>query len=168
MSPTLELALIVTLAGMLAIASAAAGVLWSRLRSAPLVRAAHLARELAERQRALEALIERLERPAKRGREPSFARGGATIRPGLSRVDPAQATAVAGPTLIAVPDLSAPASPAASAAAELAGRFGAIWERAERGESADAIARATGQPIGQVELILGLRRQLSAAAEGRP
>jgi hypothetical protein len=66
-----------------------------------------------------------------------------------------------------VPDLSA--SPAgagqggdpAPAAAELAQRFGAIWRLAEEGATADAIARLTGQPIGHVELILGLKRHLA-------
>ena len=40
----------------------------------------------------------------------------------------------------------------------LARRFGPIWELADKGRSPGAIARETGQPIGQVELILGLRR----------
>ncbi|HEX8204327.1 MAG TPA: hypothetical protein VF590_27865, partial [Isosphaeraceae bacterium] len=72
----------------------------------------------------------------------------------------------AGPTLIAVPDLAGPPGEAEAASAELARRFGAIWDLADAGAPAEAIARGTGQPIGQVELILGLRRQL-ATAEGR-
>ena len=46
------------------------------------------------------------------------------------------------------------------------GRFGGVWGMADAGMPAEAIARETGQPIGQVELILGLRRQLLAAEAG--
>ena len=42
----------------------------------------------------------------------------------------------------------------------------AIWALADAGAPAEAIARETGQPIGQVELILGLRRQLGRARRG--
>ena len=37
-------------------------------------------------------------------------------------------------------------------------RYAAIWDLADSGASPDVIARATGLPIGQIELILGLRR----------
>jgi hypothetical protein len=43
---------------------------------------------------------------------------------------------------------------------DLARRFARIWGMADRGASADRIAAATGQPIGQVELVLNLRRRL--------
>lgn len=46
----------------LAVVSALAGALWARARSVPLWQVAQLARELAERQRALEELVLRLER----------------------------------------------------------------------------------------------------------
>jgi hypothetical protein len=49
--------------------------------------------------------------------------------------------------------------------AGLSQRYAAIWELAASGASPDAIARATGQPVGQIELILGLRRQMGASAE---
>ena len=39
-------------------------------------------------------------------------------------------------------------------------RYAAIWSLAASGSSAEVIARATGQPVGQIELILGLRRQI--------
>jgi hypothetical protein len=42
-------------------------------------------------------------------------------------------------------------------------RYSAIWTLADTGASAEVIARATGQPIGQIELILGLRRQIDGA-----
>jgi hypothetical protein len=75
---------------------------------------------------------------------------------------------VGGPTLIAIPSLSAISSEASAvAAAELGRRFGAIWALADAGQAPEAIARATGQPIGQVELILGLRRQLLSSTGSR-
>jgi hypothetical protein len=54
--------LIVGMAVALAVVSALAGALWARARSLPLWQVAQLARELAERQRALEELVSRLER----------------------------------------------------------------------------------------------------------
>lgn len=56
-----------------------------------------------------------------------------------------------------MPDLAPPTAPSAEVVAEMARRFGGIWDLADSGASPLAIARATGQPIGQVELILGLR-----------
>jgi hypothetical protein len=171
MSPSLAVTLIAALALMLAAASAVAGALWWRQRSTPLVEAARLARDLAERQKALEALLERLERlEADAGPEsdppPPVAEppGSPTVR---HRFDPPRPDAVRGPTLIAVPDLSATGSAAPPLSAELARRFGDVWALADAGVPAAAIARRTGQPIGQVELILGLRRQV-AVGEGRP
>ena len=74
-----------------------------------------------------------------------------------------------GLTLIAVPNLAAEFGPNHFDdldPSDLVGRFGPIWDLAEAGASAETIARATGQPVGQVELILGLRRGRDAA--GRP
>jgi hypothetical protein len=71
------------------------------------------------------------------------------------------------PTLIAVPDLSAESKPVPSEF-EPARRFEEICALADAGNTADAIARATGQPIGQVELVLGLRRQFSRATPEQP
>ena len=64
---------------------------------------------------------------------------------------------MAGPTLIAIPNLAATGDwvPAPSTTTDLGRRFGSIWELADAGASAETIARETGQPIGQVELILG-------------
>lgn len=77
-----------------------------------------------------------------------------------------------GPTLIAVPNLAVgPSGPAPSAtpgaAADLGRRFGDVWALADSGASAQSIAGRTGHPVGQVELILGLRRQ-AAPAEAPP
>lgn len=73
-----------------------------------------------------------------------------------------------GPTLIAVPNLAVgPSGPAPSAApgaaADLGRRFGDVWALADSGASAQSIAVRTGHPVGQVELILGLRRQAAPA-----
>jgi hypothetical protein len=65
------------------------------------------------------------------------------------------------PKLIAVPKLPAIQDRQAMMSG-LSQRYAAIWELAEAGASPDAIARATGQPMGQIELILGLRRQMDA------
>jgi hypothetical protein len=179
MSPALAMALIVCLILLLALASAAAGALWWRGRSLPLAEAVRLADALDCQRRALEAIRVRLELggppgPGAEGPRPapaasSWLPGGAgpdrrVDRKGGPGSGPG---AGAGPTLIAVPDLSGPPPEGAAASTELARRFGAIWDLADAGASAEAIARGTGQPIGQVELILGLRRQLVAAAEGR-
>ena len=61
------------------------------------------------------------------------------------------------PPLIAVPDLAPPAPSEVAIPEELVRRFGAIWEMADGGASPSEIARNVGLPIGQVELILGLR-----------
>jgi hypothetical protein len=67
------------------------------------------------------------------------------------------------PPLIAIPNLAATAHDREAAIGTLAQRHAAIWTLADRGASSEAIARATGQPIGQIELILGLRRQIDGA-----
>ncbi len=176
MDPTLVLASIVTLAALLAIASAAAGALWWRVRTAPMVRADELSRRAGGPAREVEAILARLEALAERtsgskaGRRPAPTALFPTGPAACWRVDPPPGSrTLAGPTLIAVPDLAVPAEDAESedaAASELAGRYGPIWELADAGVSPEAIARSTGHPIGQVELILGLRRQLAHTATG--
>jgi hypothetical protein len=74
----------------------------------------------------------------------------------------ARAEVAPAPTLIAVPSLAAPASEREAAINGISHRYAAVWALADSGASADVIARATGQPIGQIELILGLRRQIDA------
>ncbi len=63
-----------------------------------------------------------------------------------------------GPILIAVPDLAPPCRGDQPIPPEFAERFGGIWDLADSGASASTIARATGQPVGRIELILALRR----------
>ncbi len=81
-------------------------------------------------------------------------------RPG-GRVVPSSAAAPAQPNLITVPRLAGSLERMGEGDGDgiLHQRYAAIWEMADAGAPPDAIARATGQPIGQVELILGLRRQ---------
>jgi hypothetical protein len=66
----------------------------------------------------------------------------------------------AGPTLITVPSLASNGSEAVAqgASGELSRRYSAIWNLADSGESVASIAQSTGHPLGEVELILGLRR----------
>jgi hypothetical protein len=66
------------------------------------------------------------------------------------------------PTLIAVPNLAAASQDRQAALNGLNQRYAAIWSLADTGAPPDVIARATGQPIGQIELILGLRRQINS------
>ncbi len=62
--------------------------------------------------------------------------------------------------LIAVPSLDASPGDRELTVSALKERHAAIWALADNGAAADVIARATGQPIGQIELILGLRRSI--------
>jgi hypothetical protein len=115
--------------------------------------------ELLGMHRALEARLTKVE--------------AASVNPAASvdrkpsrRVDPGASATSAGPTLISVPDLAAPPASNAEAAAEFDRRFGPVWGMADEGMPVDAIARETGYPVGQVELILGLRRRLLVAEAG--
>jgi hypothetical protein len=74
---------------------------------------------------------------------------------------------LAEPKLIAVPNLAA-AQDRQAMHGGLSQRYAAIWDLADAGSSPDVIARATGQPIGQIELILGLRRQYDASRTNIP
>ena len=165
MSPTVSIALSVSSIVFSAVVAVALGVLWRRVRALPVDEIARGLENLAERQRAVESLLTRLEeREAARARSVAPPRGRGSDPSSIAprRLDRGEANAARGPTLIAVPHLAAP-TPEGSAAADLDRRFGAIWALADSGDSADEIARKTGQPIGQVELILGLRRQLNAS-----
>src|SRR5271157_2019169 len=68
------------------------------------------------------------------------------------------------PTLIAVPDLGAvEEEPEGRAGSELGERHGEAWTLAAAGVPSEEIARQTGQPIGQIELIVGLYRRLHSS-----
>jgi hypothetical protein len=215
-------ALVAALVVLLVAVSAVAGWLWCRLRSLPShLRVAQLARDLADRQRALEALIERLDprpmtrrirldpplsasegpsashlsprerstasqTPAGEGQPGGRDAGDRGTAPTPSHLSPPERSTASqtpageglpvaaspapwnvwpAPTLIAVPDLAAivaadeaQLAEQARTADDLDQRHGALWTLSDSGYSADAIARQTGLPIGQVELILALRR----------
>ena len=69
------------------------------------------------------------------------------------------------PPLISVPDLGREAAPADEGLAE---KHGEVWALVEEGRTPREIARQTGRPIGQVELVAGLYRQhLAARNRGR-
>jgi hypothetical protein len=86
-----------------------------------------------------------------------------TVYARSKRGEAARAVAAPAPTLIAVPSLAAPPSEREASIEGISHRYAAIWSLADSGAPADVIARATGQPIGQIELILGLRRQIDAS-----
>lgn len=65
------------------------------------------------------------------------------------------------PILIAIPDLGAVEEESDErAGSELGERHGEAWTLAAAGVPPEEIARQTGQPIGQIELIVGLYRRL--------
>ncbi len=77
------------------------------------------------------------------------------------------------PILIAIPDLAArDPEPGDRSETELGQRHGEAWALAAAGASPAEIARQTGQPIGEVEVIVGLYRQLhgsrGATGHARP
>lgn len=164
MLPAWQLALFATLTVIQAVGLALTIAAWRTARRGERAASARL--------EALESRLARLEAP-RESRSPVNVRSGGPIPLGprsMRRADRPGGGPLAGPTLIAVPNLAAapgPPSPSATAAAELDRRFGAIWAMADAGATAEAIARDVGQPVGQVELILGLRRRLAAPEGGR-
>ena len=136
--------------------------------------------ELSGQIRALKARLERCEDALQPRREPAgslerFAPPGSRAprppapigkgAPGRRGGPPA--VDIVEPRLIAVPDLSA-AHDRQAMHSGLQQRYAAIWDLADSGSAPDVIARATGLPIGQVELILGLRRQLDGTRTNIP
>lgn len=131
---------------------------------------ARLRAELAEQRARINRLSERVDRlespPINLPEEPLRSRPEPIVEPTSREPQPPQGEVpgpITEPTLIAVPNLAANGEPdrADAASSELARRFRAIWDLRDRGADAEAIARASGQPVGQVELILGLRRSLT-------
>jgi hypothetical protein len=180
LNPSLVLIVASVLGLAVAVALMMVGALWARFRSLHLERTTQIVGDLARRQESIEAFLSRLEAERAGGSAgtaaPSLhpkagaraASAGAGRAVPAQRADRASPTAVGGPTLIVVPSLTpAVTEGSRTAALELGERFGAIWELADRGQSPEAIARETGQPVGQVELILGLRRQLTSGAGER-
>jgi hypothetical protein len=67
------------------------------------------------------------------------------------------------PALIAVPSLPGAPYDREASVSGLSERFDAIWALADNGSSPEVIARATGQPVGQIDLILGIRRKIAGS-----
>ena len=127
--------------------------------------------DLGRSLRDLDVRIDRLERSIRNSSgesEPAIPSSPAAVAPvsswltTASRRDQRACNRIGSEdtTLIAVPNLAAAANDREAAAAEISERFAAIWSLAATGSSPELIARATGQPIGQIELILGLRREI--------
>jgi hypothetical protein len=124
-------------------------------------------RKLADELRGFETRLARLE-----AAEPDDTKRRGLIRAGSSgsrgtlRVDSANGPGFgrtdlpSEPRLIAVPNLEAAPQDRDITVSGLKERHAAIWALADSGSAPEVIARATGQPIGQIELILGLRRQI--------
>ena len=66
--------------------------------------------------------------------------------------------------MISVPDLAAGPEDREPSSNSLSQRYAAIWTLADQGATPEVIAKATGQPIGQIELILGLRRHIDGSS----
>ena len=118
-------------------------------------------RETSRRLSVLEERILRLDRPVSVPATPKAMQEGssqATPR----RVHPPQPI-VPHPkphaSLISVPNLAISSDAQLPPESDLNRRFASVWDLAEAGASSEAIARKTGHPVGQVELILGLKRQ---------
>ena len=79
-------------------------------------------------------------------------------RPAETRVEPE-----GDASIISVPNLAAGPEEREAPANSLSQRYAAIWTLADQGASPEVIAKATGQPIGQIELILGLRRHIDGS-----
>jgi hypothetical protein len=128
---------------------------------------------ITERVGALEGRLEQFDRAtndqpstAKHGEESGIPQGPHWLGAGHAkskRLGADRAAAASAPTLIAVPSLAGPPSEREASINGLSHRYAAIWSLANSGASADVIARATGQPVGQIELILGLRRQIDTS-----
>ncbi len=149
---SMQVTVIVAMAVLLTVVSAIAVVLGWRLRSLGRRPSAHAMQAWTQRLEALEALVR--DSLSNRGPEPPAHPVGPRR---IVRIDPAPESPKT-PRLIAVPDLSTPPSDETDTAEALRQRYQEIWDQADSGLDAEAIARASGQPIGQIELILGLRR----------
>lgn len=157
MSATLSVLLLVSTHCLLAAVLVCSVRTWLRVRALPGPELARVIESLRAEIAALKPALERVkaERRTARNRVAPASR--------LHRIDPAVENAVPGPTLIAVPNLATSTEGTGPANEELGRRFAPVWSLADTGLSAEAIAERTGQPIGQVELILGLRRQLGTS-----
>ena len=156
MFTSLQIALLVMFAASLMLVAAAVARLWIQGRS----QSSELARLSAELIRHRDGLVASPTPAPLPDREAK-----AVFIPSRRRDNP-ESAGPKKPVLIAVPDLAPPIPKSVEFPAELVQRFGAIWELADSGAPIEAIARASGHPIGQIELILGLRRTRDAESRG--
>ena len=127
---------------------------------------------LAQRLLAIESRIEELESHGRRASD-DHARAHGHAAPGESKPGRRTQSFLDGredqaarnePTLIAIPDLGAGEEESDErAGSELGERHGEAWTLAAAGVPPEEIARQTGQPIGQIELIVGLYRRLHSS-----
>lgn len=82
---------------------------------------------------------------------------------GQQREASAAARSESPPSLISIPDMTTRPPDESDDAANLAQKHAEVWAMAERGLAAAEIARSTRRPIGEVELILGLRGRRNAS-----
>jgi hypothetical protein len=175
-TPIVLNAAVVFLGSLMAIGVVLLLIVGVRLRKHLKAGFSRVSGELGETQRVLKDLARRIdviEQELKEAKTIAFPKRPMppSVRLATStstRQDSRRGSSAAGPTLIAIPNLAAShPDESETAAVELGRRFGGIWELADSGSSPEAIARHTGQPVGQVELILALRRQLESNTGGR-
>ncbi len=127
---------------------------------------------LAQRLLMMESRIEDLERHERPGRDELPRPPGLGISATANELHRPRSLMSGGtdqavkivPPLIAVPDLGAgEAKPDGQSETALSERHGEAWTLAAAGVPAAEIARQTGQPIGQVELIVALYRKLHSS-----
>ncbi len=156
MSSSLNIAIMATLAAGLSVLAKVV----SKLGQSERVHSAEIA-ALADQVAQQEKLLAVLTAPAaSEDREPK-----AVFVP-ARRWDLPESKSTQRPVLIAVPDLAPPPAESVEIPANLVQRFGAIWDLADSGVPIESIARATGHPIGELELILGLRRTRASELRG--
>ncbi len=114
-------------------------------------------RDTRRRLRALEERILRLDRPtfappAPKAIPRALPRQVPPPRALFGKSKPAE-------SLISVPNLALSGEAHVPPEPDLNRRFASVWDLAEAGASSEAIAKATRYPVGEVELILGLKRQ---------
>lgn len=138
----------------------AAGMFLAGVACSPLAWAAQRQR----RSRFEEHMLERLALLSRRLEElESRAIPGAPKAPASDESRKRAAAKGAEPSLlITLPSLEAPAGDRRAVAEGLAERYATVWRLAESGRSPESISRETQTPIGQIELILGLKRSLQS------
>ena len=148
------------------------GVLILRKHEAQLGRSEQRLDELASRMGLIESRFDRSDRaevttavaweglPGPTSHVSSRANSAGPLRQGSFSRNEARSSS----TLIAIPDLAAETTELnAESESEMVRRHPEVWNLAAAGMTPGEIARQTEQPIGQVELIVGLYRRLNSS-----